>query len=225
MSEQRSAPRILDGLIKAERSVLEQMRGPALVFLTKIKDFVTATAQPVINIQAGNRTAAAGPTPDAPMLVWGAGGFELSTCLDQGDSALSLPLETDHAAFYASGKVSDPATPRLHDRGLAVSLPFRFAKAVAAGAGEIYLGHPGKGLYIKINRETLVLELEVAGVGAKIKIGKGATQAAARQNDLVDGTADFLAWLNGIASLAGGASYPLETIARISSGSGTVTIV
>lgn len=225
MSQQRNAPRILDGLIRAERSVLEQLRGPALVFLTKVKDFVTATAQPVVNIQSGNRTVAAGPTPDAPVLVWGAGGFELSTCLDQGDGALSLPLETDHAAFYASGKVSDPATPRLHDRALAVSLPFRFAKQVAAGAGEVYLGHPGKSLYLKINRETLVLEMEVAGVGAKIKIGKAATQAAARENDSVDGTAEFLAWLNGIASLAGGASYPLETIARISSGSGTVTIV
>lgn len=225
MSEQRSAPRILDGLIKAERSVLEQMRGPALVFLTKIKDFVTATAQPVINIQAGNRTAAAGPTPDAPMLVWGAGGFELSTCLDQGDSALSLPLETDHAAFYASGKVSDPATPRLHDRGLAVSLPFRFAKAVAAGAGEVYLGHPGKGLYLKISREALLLELQVAGVGAKIKIGKDATLAAARETDTVDGTAGFLAWANGVAAAAGVAAFAGSLIGRISSGSGTVTIV
>jgi hypothetical protein len=195
---QRTMPRILDGLIKVERNTLEQLRGPAMVLLTKIKDFVTATAQPVVNVRSGNRSVAAGPTPDAPVLVWGAGGFELSSCLDQGDGALSLPLETDHTAFFASGKLSDPATPRLHDRALAVSLPFRVAKAVAAGEGDIYLGHPGKGLHLRINRDALLLELEVAGVGAKIRLGKAAVLGVARTTDAVGLSAAMQTWVTAV---------------------------
>jgi len=201
MTRRRAEPHILDNLVQAERSVLEQLRGPCLVILSKVKSFVTATAQPVINIRAGNQPAVAGPTPDAPLLVWGTGGFELSACVDKDDGALSIPLETDHANFYASGKLSDPASPRVHERALAVSAPLRFLKAVAAGEGDVYLGHPGKGLHLRINRDALLLELQVAGVGAKIRLGKAATLGVARKTDAVGLSPAMATWVTAVTGV------------------------
>jgi hypothetical protein len=217
----------LDQLRRVENRVLERVRGAALALLTKVApNFTKATAQPVVKVRAANgETVVAGPTPDAPVLVFGTGGFELSMCADANDAVLSLPLESDHANFLKSGKISDPATPRVHDRGLAVSLPFAFKKALAAAAGEIYLGHAGKSLYLKINRNTLVLELEVAGVGAKIKIGKGALKGAARLDDPVVMSGALMTYLTNLsAAVPFAAPVPNMTIGTISGASGKVVI-
>lgn len=226
-----TVPDLLKNAQKLEQSILERVRGSCLALLSKVGDtFAAATAQPVVKIRANNgRTVVAGPTPDAPVLHWGTGGFELSACIDKDDVALAVPLESDHAGYYASGKVSDPATTRQHDRALAVVLPFAFRKAAQAAAGSLFLGHKGKGLWIKIDREGLRMELEIPGVNGRLDLGAGATLAAARQTDPVTATGGFSAWANGVdAALALAMSENLvpytAEIGTISGGSGATFI-
>jgi hypothetical protein len=220
-----SSPSLKSNGRKLETSILERVRGPAIALLSALGSaWQTATAQPVVRVRQGNRTADAGPTPGAPVLALGGGGFEFSHCIDAGDTALAIPLESDHAGFLASGKVSDPATPRVHDRALAVSLPVRVGKAGSAGAGELYLGHAGKGLYLKISRDTLALEIEVAGVSAQIRIGKGATLGAARLGDPVDLSPAMALWVTNVTAAAMVAPLVGDTIGQVSGASSKTVI-
>lgn len=205
--------------------IVESIRGPAIVKLTKIvPGFVTADAQPVVKVRAPNgRTTPAGPTPGAPVVVWGTGGFELSACIDPEDTALSLPLESDHAGFYRTGQLADPASPRVHDRGLAVSLPFSTRKSAAAGAGEVYLGHPGKSLHVKINREQFEVEIEAGGITGRIKIGKGATRGAARDGDTVAKTALMQTWMSQVTAACNGGVGPGAVAAHVAAALGTIS--
>ncbi len=193
-------PSLVGNAKQMEQSIYERVRGVCLALANKVGDkFLTTDAQPVVKIRSPNgQTTVAGPTQGAPILHWGMGGFELSSCFDKGDGCLALALESDHGNFLATGKISDPATPRVHDRSLTAVLPLAWRKAIAAAAGELYLGHPGKKLHIKINRDQLSIELDIAGVGAKIVLGAGATQGAARIGDGVTATAGFTTWANGV---------------------------
>lgn len=193
-------PSLVGNAKQMEQSIYERLRGACLALANKVGDkFLTTDAQPVVKIRSPNgQTTVAGPTPGAPVLHWGMGGFELSSCFDKGDGCLALALESDHANFYATGKISDPATPKVHDRSLSVVLPLAWRKKIAAAAGELYLGHAGKGLHFKINRDQLLIEIDIAGVGAKIVLGAGASQGAARIGDAVAATQAFTLWAQGV---------------------------
>lgn len=226
-----SEPDLLANARRLEQRILERVRGACITLASKVGlQFASIDAQPVVKIRSSSgRTVVGGSTPDAPMLLWGTGGFELSACIDKNDQALAIPLESDHATFYSSGKISDPATQRVHDRGLAVAIPFAFRKAAQAIAGELYLGHPGKKLHVKIDREGLRIELDVPGVSGQIVIGAGATRAAARVDDEVVGTLGFSAWANGVdaalvLAMSENAVPYTNTIGKVATGSATTVI-
>lgn len=213
--------------------MLERIRGPAIALLKKIyPGQAAADAAPVVNIRAENgQTIAAGATPAAPVLLWGSGGFELSACIDPDDQALALPLESDHAGFYGTGKPANPASTRQHDRGLAALLTFAYRKAAQALPGQLYLGHKAAGVWIVLDREAKTLTVEAPAIGGKIIIGAGAGPAyrAARTGDTVVGSDGMNAWGASVETrLAGlgappGAPYDPD-IGNIGSGSATTFI-
>lgn len=220
----KSTPELRDNFAAAERSVLERIRGPALALLSKIKDFVAADAQPVIKIRTGNQTIPAGPTTAAPILCWSSGGFELSACVDEGQEALSLPLEQDHGNYFASGKIADPASPGLHERSFAVSLPFQKRKKVEAGEGQLYLGSAAGKMWLKMHAKQAWLEIEVGGDGAQIRIGFGAVLAAARATDPVGISGQMATWVSAVTAATFVAPLVGTTIGTITSGSDKTVI-
>ena len=194
----KSEPRLIDNVKRLERHMLERIRGPAIALMRKIyPGLAAADAAPVVNIRAENgQTIAAGATPAAPVLLWGSGGFELSACIDPDDQALAVPLESDHAGFYGTGKPANPASTRQHDRGLAALLTFAYRKAAQALPGQLYLGHKAAGVWIVLDREQKTLTVEAPAIGGKIIIGAGAGPAyrAARTGDTVVASDGFAAW-------------------------------
>ena len=218
-----------------EDRIAEAIRGPAIAFLTKVAaPWTKGTQQPVVRHRAPDgQTVDQSPTPDAPVMTLGGGGFELSTCFDANDPVLSIPLERDHTNYLTSGKLSDPASPRRHDRGLAVALPFSVRKTTAAAAGELFLGHtkagPSSILEISLRFKRLEAKLEIRADGG-IKIGINATRGAARLNDTVSRSALMGTWMNqvtvGLNKLDPGSVTPYvgSTIGSISSASSIVEV-
>lgn len=191
---------------KAALRILERMRGPALVILKSATSrWERADAQPTVRIRSDKgQTFDPSPTPKAPVLTFGTGGFQISMDIQEGDPALGLPLESDHTNYLATGKVSDPASPRVHDVGLTAVLPFRWlGDKIKAITGELYIGHPGKAMHIKLNRENLSIEVEWPTGQGRLDLGFGAFLGAARETDPVKGTTAFNAWAAGVdAALA-----------------------
>lgn len=232
MSEQ--TPTLATNGKKAALRILEKLRGPAIVLLRKAgAKFQTADAQPVVKIRTDRgQTRDSSPTPGARVLTLGTGGYQLSICIDDDDSALAVPLESDHENFYKTGKVSDPATPRVHDMGLAAVLPFRWlGEKVAALSGELYLGHKDKKFHMRFNRDQLLIEIETPAGQGRMNFGAGATLGAGRVTDPVGATGAFKSWAVGVdaalvaAMSANGTPFPLDDkIGTITSGSGDVFI-
>ena len=231
-----SAEKTLLQNIKAlEDRVAALIRGPAVALLTKVaQPWTSGTQQPVVRLRAPDgQTVDQSPTPDAPVMVLGGGGFELSSCFDPGDAVLSIPLETDHANYLQSGKPSDPASPRRHDRGLAVALPFSVRKTTATRAGELFLGHTKAGaaqiLEVSIRFKRLEAKLEIRADGG-IKIGINATRGAARLDDIITRSALMGTWMNqvtvGLNGLAPGSVAPFvgNTIGSIGTASTIVEV-
>lgn len=217
--------------------VLERMRGPALVLLRKpTLPEPRADAQQVVKIcSERGQTSAASPSPAARMLTLGTAGFQFSMGMDENDGALALPLESDHENFYSTGKISVPATQRVHNHGLAALLPFRWLQKVKALQGELWLGHAGAGVHVRINRDQFLLEFEAPAGTGRIDIGFGAELAAARVTDPVRetdaGLTSFKLWRLGVDAaldLAGSpnlATFPVDgVIGKIHTGSETTRI-
>lgn len=222
---------------KAALRILERMRGPALVLLRSATPwFERADAQPTVKIRNDKgQTFDPSPTPRAPVLTLGTGGFQLSMDIQDGDPALGVPLESDHTNYLATGKVSDPASSRVHDVGLTTVLPFRWlGDKIAALSGELYLGHPGKKFHLKFNRDQLKIELEWPTGQGRLELGFGASLGAARETDPVEATVGiggFKAWAQGVdAALLVAMSEnavpfpPDNVIGKIKSGSGETFI-
>lgn len=217
---------------KAALRILERMRGPALVLLRSATPrFERADAQPTVKIRSDKgQTFDPSPTPRAPVLTFGTGGFQISMDIQDGDPALGVPLESDHTNYLATGKVSDPASARVHDVGLTTVLPFRWlGDKIAALSGELYMGHAGKKLHVKISRDQLLIEFEVPDGSGRINIGAGASMRAARSGDDVAAKPGFTAWAQGVdAALILAMSENLvpydPDIGTIASGSATTYI-
>lgn len=231
-----SSPKTLVGNVRTlEERIAEAIRGPAIALLTKVsKPWTKGTQQPAVRWRAPDgQTVDQSPTPDAPVMVLGGGGFELSTCFDPNDPVLSIPLEHDHTNYLASSKISDPASPRRHDRGLAIALPFSVRKTTAAQEGELFLGHtkagPSSILEVSLRFKRLEAKLEIRADGG-IKIGINASRGAARLNDTVSRSTLMGTWMNqvtaGVNGLAPGSVTPFvgSTIGSISSASSIVEV-
>jgi hypothetical protein len=197
---QKRDPELLDNFIAWEERVKQAIRGPCVALLKKITSFVEADAQPVMKLRSGDQTIPQGPTPAAPIMHWSAGGFELSAAVDEGEEVLSVPLEADHSGWWKSQKVSDPTTPALHERSFAVSLTFKRKKQIAAMAGQAYFGRPESGMHLRFDYKQKYAELEVTGEGAKIKIGFGAVQGAARKGDLIKFSTAMSTWMSAVSA-------------------------
>lgn len=195
----KDKPDLLDNLIAWEERIKQAVRGPCVAVLTKIQAFVAADAQPTIKLRSGDQTIPQGPTPAAPIMHWSAGGYELSAAVDDGEEVLSVPLETDHNAFWKTGKVSDPTTPALHERSFAVSLTFRRKKQIAALEGQAYFGRPASGMHLRFDYKQKYAELEVSGEGAKIRIGFGAFRGGARKGDLIKLSPAMATWMSNVS--------------------------
>jgi len=226
-------PTLLKNVKDLERKLLAAIRGPALAVLAKVTG-MRATAQPVVRHKAPDgQTVDQSPTPDAPLLTYGGGGFEFSLSFESDDTVLSIPLESDHASYYATSKTSDPASDRRHDRGLAVSVPFGWKPVTKAQAGETYLGYPKAGgsgiLDVSIRFKKLEAKLEIRGDGG-IKIGINAIRGAARLDDTVARDALMKVWMGQVTTAvnflapASVTPYVGEKIGNISSASTLVDI-
>lgn len=223
---------LLKNIKALEGKLLAAIRGPALAFLTKVTG-TRATAQPVIRHRAPDgQSVVQSPTIDAPLLTLGGGGFELSLSFEAADTILSLPLEADHTNYYESGKTSEPASDRRHDRGLAVSVPFGWKSTTKAQAGETYLGYPKAGagnvLDVSIRFKKLEAKLEIRGDGG-IKIGINATRGAARLNDTVSIHPALATWMGNVQTSLSALFQPVapivgSTIGTISSASTLVEV-